>query len=104
MIKRMEAVETLYDLINSGVIDDGICDKLQDIALCIESELHGLHSWGADDDFSELHIVHRSDLITDELLEKLDTIHEKYRFEPSPFESDELKEYNENDFEEDEDL
>lgn len=48
-ITREEAVKTLYNIINSGIISDELEGKLQDIASCIDNEEQGLFTWGADD-------------------------------------------------------
>lgn len=41
-ITREEAITTLYDVINSGIISDELEGKLQDIASCIDNEEQGL--------------------------------------------------------------
>ena len=38
MPTREEAVETLYSIINSGMLSDELTEKLEDIAKCISAE------------------------------------------------------------------
>lgn len=78
-ITREEAVTTLYDVINSGIISDELEGKLQDIASCIDNEEQGLFTWGADDDVIDLFIAKREDLITPEWEQHCNEIWEKYR-------------------------
>lgn len=65
-IKREEAVVTLYDLINSSVLAEDICNDLTEIAGCIANEELGLDTWGADDEVTDLFVARREDLITEE--------------------------------------
>lgn len=37
-ITRDEAIVTLHDLMNSGILDSDLCDELNDIASCIAHE------------------------------------------------------------------
>lgn len=78
-ITREEAVTTLYDVIDSGIISDELEGKLQDIASCIDNEEWGLFTWGADDDVMDLFVAKREDLITPEWEQHCDEIYEKYR-------------------------
>lgn len=86
MITRDEAILLLSELSQNEILDDEICEQLNEIANCIEDEKDGLHGWGADDDYSELHVSHRADLITDAMKEKSAAIYRKYAFTPSLFE------------------
>lgn len=84
MPTRKEAIETLYELINSGILSEDISSKLEDIAKCIEVEDSennlGISLWGVlEDDWVELVIAYREDLWTDELKAKIQAIYEKYR-------------------------
>lgn len=90
-ITRKEAIETLYDLINSGILSEEIEGKIQDIADNIENEQYGLHMWGADEEeYAVLYTVKREDLITDEDRAEGQRIWEKYSFMPSPHEEEEI--------------
>ena len=54
-ITREEAIETLYDLINSDIIGEDLGEQLQDIANCIEAEeTHNIFLWGADSEATDL--------------------------------------------------
>ena len=84
-ITREEAVETLYEIINSGIISDDLESKLQDIANCIEDEdkEHGLGimAWGMNrEEHGMLHTAYREDLWTDELKAKIQAIHDSVRY------------------------
>lgn len=90
-ITRDEAIFALYDLINSGILSEEIEGKLQDIANNIENEKYGLHMWGADnDEYSYITVAVREDLQTEEYIAEGERIWEKYSFEPSPFEAQEI--------------
>jgi len=89
MINRETASSLLFDLSSRGLLDEGLCDSLQEIANCIDAERKGFHIWGANDDHSKLFTAYREDLLTDELKEELEGIYKKYTFEPSPFEREE---------------
>ena len=64
MITREFAIETLYSVINSGIISEDLEEKLQNIANCIEDEMNlSIHAWGMpDDDYCELHTCYKTDL------------------------------------------
>ncbi len=84
MPTRAEAVATLYELIDSGVLSEDLTSALELIARCIEeedAETHlGVFLWGAkDDDWVELFVAHREDLWTDELEAKVQAIYDKYK-------------------------
>lgn len=90
-ITRDEALETLYYLLNSGILSEEMEDKLQDIANNIENEKYGLHLWGADnEEYAVLVTAVREDLMTDEYIENGKRIWEKYSFTPSVFEEQEI--------------
>lgn len=93
MITRQEAIVTIRDIINSGILSEDITDKLEDIAICIEEEQLGYHRWNADDDFALLHIAHRSDLWTDELIAQTKAVSDKYSFKPAPYEVQAINDY-----------
>lgn len=78
-ITRDEAVETLYDVINSGIIDKELGSRLEDVANCISHEKDNLFLWGAEDDAANLFIMVREDLITPEWEEHMSSLYEKYR-------------------------
>lgn len=80
MPTRMEAVRVLYQLINSGILSDDLETDLQNIANCIEAEeKKEIFLWGAkDDDWLELYIGRREDLINDAWLHYIDAIQQKY--------------------------
>lgn len=94
IITRDEACVALRAIIESDILNDDLENALEDILNCIESEKNGYHCWGGDTDFFELFIAHRSDLFTDELKAKLQSIHEKYSFVPAPYEKDELESFD----------
>ena len=57
-ITREEAIETLYDLINSNILDEELEESLQDIANCIEAEeTHNVFLWGADCEAFDLFVA-----------------------------------------------
>ena len=91
-ITRNEAVDTLYMLVNSDILDDDLRDKIEEIANCIEKENLGYSLWGAEEDATELFVARREDLWTDELKERLAEIHNKYSFTPAPFERADFEE------------
>ena len=79
VISRDEAIQVLYQVMNSGIISEDIEEELQDIANCIEGEKKGLFLWGADDDHIDLFTARREDLIDDAWEQHLDELWEKYR-------------------------
>lgn len=83
MITREVAIETLYDLINSGILDLELEDKLSDIAKCIQAEDGendlGLFLWGADGNYIDLYVAKREDLIDDAWDRHCNELYEKYR-------------------------
>lgn len=83
MITRDGAIETLYSLINSDVLSDEIEGQLEDIAKCIQAEDSendlGLFLWGADDDYVDLYVARREDLIDDAWNKHQQELFEKYR-------------------------
>ena len=92
-ITREKALETLYNLINSGVLSVEVEDDLQEIANAINNERYGLHMWGADNkEYDFLATAVRADLITDEHIAEGERILKKYSFIPSPYEKEEINE------------
>ncbi len=79
MITREEAVEILNRLSDSLILEEKLEYGLYDILKCIEAENEGLFLWGADDDYIDLYVTKREDLITDEWLKHLAKVREKYR-------------------------
>lgn len=86
MVNRETAVDFLHRLSGNGIFDGGICDSLDEIALCIEAEMSGLHIWNAGDDCVKLFTAYREDLVTNEKKAEIQSIADKYSFTPSPFE------------------
>jgi len=84
MITREEAIEVIYDLIDSDILKTDVEERLQDIANCIEGELVGRHEWGVDrSKLAKLYGATRIDLVTDKDIEEYDRIHRKLTFVPS---------------------
>ena len=48
MITREQAIYAIYEIINSGIIDMELENKLQAIASCIDAENYGVHLWGEE--------------------------------------------------------
>lgn len=93
LMTREEAVETLYELLESGILNDALEQEVQEIANCIEEENNGLHIWGADlDEIITIHTPKRADLITPEHIKECQKICEKYAFGLSPFEKEQESE------------
>ena len=91
MITREEAVEKLIELESNGLLNDDLQAALSDIRCCVEEECKGLHMWGADDaEYMELHVARRADLWTKEAEEKCMNIYNAHKFEPAPYEKDEI--------------
>ena len=92
-ITRDQALETLYALINSGILSEDMENAIQEIANNVENEKYGLHLWGADnDDYAFLVTAVRDDLRDEAYMEKGQRIWDKYAFAPSPFEEKEIDE------------
>ena len=90
-ITRDEAIELLGALIDTNMFADEVEEKLADIMNAIENEKYGLHMWGADNaEYATLCTAVREDTITDEDREEGGRIWDKYSFEPSPFEKEEI--------------
>lgn len=87
-ITREEAIDALYEVINSGIIKEELSDELQEIANCIRDENLGMHTWGAGAEIGMLYVSTRQDLITDEMDKKAKEIYEKHAFTPAPYEED----------------
>ena len=84
MPTRAQAIEVLYKLMNCGILDEDLEDRLQDIANCImaEDKEHdlGIDIWGTEDnDWVDLYVAKREDLITPEWEQHCDAVYEKYR-------------------------
>ena len=91
MVTRDEAAEAIYEVINSGILDDDLEGRLEDIASCILREKDGLHLWGADDkDVVELYTTVRSDLVTPEYEQHIDELYYHYKFDPSEQEQEDF--------------
>ena len=82
MITRDKAIEVLYRVINSGILNQDVEVALQDIANCIEmEETHGVHAWGADDEnVSLLVVARREDCWTDEIIQKTEDAYNRLKF------------------------
>lgn len=92
MISRSNAIDVIYDLINSGILDESIEDALNEIVTCIDYEECGMHLWNAtNEDCDNLFTCKRVDKITDEYIEEQKAIVNKYRFVPAPAEKKEIK-------------
>ena len=50
MITREEAIDAIYEVINSGILKDELEAELTSTAEAILFENYGLHVWGADID------------------------------------------------------
>lgn len=103
MITRKKAVERLAELVNSGILSEGLEDDIEEIAGLIQDEEQGFHGWGADSsEYGKLFVHWREDLWTEERIEECKEIFEKYSFTPSPFEAEETsaqgEEYEEEDY------
>lgn len=85
MITRQEAVDTLYAMINSGILAEEIEDNLREIANIIEDEDKenglGIMAWEMDsEEYGMLHTAYREDLWTDELKKKVQGIYDKVKY------------------------
>lgn len=83
MISREEAVEALYDIINSGIISNDLEDTLEEIAQCIKDEEDlGIHAWDMPkDDEVRFHTAIRNDIPEyKENLEKCKELVEEWGF------------------------
>ena len=93
-LTRKESIEVLYDVINSGILDQDLEDDLIEIASLIEFELRGEHSWGQPyESRSELDVAYRADLITSEIIREADRQHKEAMYIPCTLEMKELIEY-----------
>lgn len=57
MITKEDAISTIIDLEESGILSKEITDNLSDIRICIEQIDNGLDLFGAEDDCVELFIA-----------------------------------------------
>ena len=78
-ITRKEAIKTIYDIMNSGILSEELENALQDIANCIEHENDGLFLWGADDEVSDLFTARRKDLIPPEWEKHCKSLYDKQK-------------------------
>lgn len=91
MITRDEAIETLYELIDNPIISSDLSETLQDIAICIDDEKAGFHTWGIPDkDQTTLNTAYREDL--KEEIENAKKVAKKYAFGPSEWEKENSEE------------
>lgn len=91
IISREEAINSLMDLLVSGILKEELENDIQRIIQCIEEEKYGRHIWGTDiDDYTKMHLSARADLLTDEQLDEIEAIEKKYSFIPAPYEDDEI--------------
>ena len=49
MITRQQAIDTLCEILNTGILEQSLEDDLEDILSCIEAEEYCIHAWGMDD-------------------------------------------------------
>ena len=86
MITRENAIDVLYEIVNSGILSEELEDDIQDIICCIEDEKDlGIHAWGMpDDEYSTLHTALRTDLpeYADFKMQQ-EEILDYYKFSPS---------------------
>ena len=93
-LTRSEGISVLYEVINSGILDDAIEANLTELANLLQYELEGEHLWGQPySACDKLHVAYREDLWTDELVKECQKQHDNVRFIPSPTEIPELKEH-----------
>lgn len=79
-ITRSEAVEVLYSIINSGILDEELCGNIEEIANIIDHEDEDeISLWGAEDDAVDLFVAKREDLITPEWNKHCEDLYEKYK-------------------------
>lgn len=92
MISRELAIDTLQELVNTGIFDEDITSNLEDIISCLEAEMVGRHEWGVPNEkLCHLYGAVREDLVTDELIKETHEALELIRFIPSKYEYDEIK-------------
>lgn len=92
MITREEAIDALMQLEGSDILSEELEDQIGEIICCIEEEMIGRHIWGAEgDEVAKLHIAHRKDLWTDELIKECEEIENKISFKPAPYEKEEIE-------------
>lgn len=80
MPTRREAIITLYQLINSGILSTELKEKLKEIATCIEAEeKKEIFIWGVeDDDWAELYAVREPELCGKAWYRYMDALQQKY--------------------------
>lgn len=78
-ITKQEAVDTLMDLIGTGIIREELEDKIEEIIHVLSHEIDDkLNLWGAGDEAHELFVAVRSDLQTPEYEKRMNELWEKY--------------------------
>ena len=89
MITRTDAVNTLYQLINSGILNNKLKNNIQDIITCIEYEKLNLHLWNTDDtDVGTIATAMRTDSPEyPDFIKKQKEIIQKHQFVPSKYEN-----------------
>lgn len=82
MISRHEATVVLYELINSGILDEGLEQDLQEIVTCIEAEEERkMFFWGAsNEDVYEMVVARREDLWTPDVVARCEEIEKRLSF------------------------
>ena len=50
MITREQAIDALYEVVNSGILYYELEQRLSEIATAIVYENYGIHLWGTDED------------------------------------------------------
>ena len=91
-ITRDKALETLYALLDSGILAEDTEEALQEIANAIENEKYGLHLWGADNkEYDYLVTAVKEEERTEEYIKEGQRIWDKYSFTPSTFEAEEIQ-------------
>lgn len=91
MISREEAIQTCYELIASGILEEHLEERIQDIASCIEAECIGRHEWGVSNELlGKIYVSKRADLITQEDIEEKERVHRLITYVPSDAEKLEI--------------
>ena len=93
-LSREEAIEKIYELINAGFLNKEMEEDLQEIANLIQYELNGEHLWGQPTvNNDKLISAYREDLLTEELMEEMNTQHLNCRFVPCKNEIEMFRKY-----------
>lgn len=81
-ITREQAIEVLYTVGNSQILDRKLGKSLLEIANILQNEItYGLILWGAEDDVTDLFVMKRQGLIDDEWVQHCRELNEKYSLE-----------------------